>query len=277
MKRACDQNGRKCIPPGSAGDGLDRTTYPETHGLIVNADDWGLNRETTDRTLDCIRCGAVSSVSAMVFMEDSERGAEIARDHGIDAGLHLNFTSAFSVPGISPQLLVHQERVSQYLLRHRFSQLLFNPSLMRSFGYVVAAQHDEFTRLYGQEPKRLDGHHHMHLCANVLLGGLLPSGTVVRRNFSFQPGEKSFGNRSYRRTIDWILGRRHQLADFFFSVQPLAPLSRLQQIVDLSRQYVVEVETHPQELSEYVFLTGDGIRNLVGDRAVATSYNIGRS
>jgi hypothetical protein len=245
--------------------------------LIVNADDWGRDRETTDRTLDCVRCGAVSSVSAMVFMEDSERAAAITREHGIDAGLHLNFTLSFSESGIPSQLVAHQKRLSQYLLRHRLSQVVFHPGLIRSFEYVVAAQLDEFTRLYGQEPERIDGHHHMHLCANVLLGGLLPPGTIVRRNFSFQPGEKVFANRCYRQTVDWVLGRRHRLTDFFFCVQPLASPSRLQRILDLSRRYVVEVETHPQEPSEHAFLTGDGIRNLVGNLVIAPRFDIGLS
>lgn len=242
------------------------------HGLIVNADDWGRDRENTDRTLDCFRCGAISSVSAMVYMEDSERAAEIARDNRIDTGLHLNFTSPLSASGVSSQLVAHHRRVSQYLLRHRFSQAVFHPGLIRSFKYVVGAQRDEFTRLYGHEPERLDGHHHMHLCANVLLGGLLPSGTVVRRSFSFQPGEKSIANRRYRQTVDRILGRRHRLTDFFFSIQPLAPASRLQEIVNLSRQHVVELETHPQEPSEHRFLTGDEFRSL--SCVIASGYRI---
>src|SRR5215472_5373251 len=91
--------------------------------LIVNADDWGRDRETSDRTLDCIRCGAVSSVSAMMFMNDSERAAEIARAQGIDAGLHLNFTTRFSAQGVPAELSVHQERLSRYLLRHRLFQV----------------------------------------------------------------------------------------------------------------------------------------------------------
>ncbi len=39
------------------------------HGgvLIVNADDWGRDYENTERTLECIHRGSVSSVSAMVF------------------------------------------------------------------------------------------------------------------------------------------------------------------------------------------------------------------
>jgi hypothetical protein len=32
----------------------------------------------------------------MVFMEDSERAAARTREHGIEAGLHLNFTMPFS-------------------------------------------------------------------------------------------------------------------------------------------------------------------------------------
>jgi predicted glycoside hydrolase/deacetylase ChbG (UPF0249 family) len=240
----------------------------------VNADDWGRDRETSDRTLDCIRCRTVSSVSAMTFMEDSERAAAIACDQEIDAGLHLNFTSPFSASRVPSQLVAHQKQLSQYLLRHRSSQIVFHPGLIRSFKYVVAAQRDEFTRLYGKEPERLDGHHHMHLCANVILGGLLPQGTIVRRNFSFQPGEKTFANRYYRQGVDSILGRHHRLTDYFFSIQPLGPPSRIQRILDLSRQYIVEVETHPHEPSEHAFLTGDGIRDWLGNFVVASRFNI---
>jgi predicted glycoside hydrolase/deacetylase ChbG (UPF0249 family) len=238
----------------------------------VNADDWGRNPDMTDRTLDCVLCGTVSSVSAMMFMEDSERAAAIAREQGIDAGLHLNFTTSFSAPGIPARLSEHQQRLSRHLRRYRFSQVVFHPGLIRSFEYVVAAQRDEFTRLYGKEPGRLDGHHHMHLCANVLIGGLLPPGTVVRRSFSFQPGEKSFGNRFYRHVVDRALARRHRLTDFFFSLHPLAPSGRLERIFELSSQFVVEVETHPSEPAEYSFLTDGGIQKLNGNCSVAPGF-----
>jgi predicted glycoside hydrolase/deacetylase ChbG (UPF0249 family) len=45
--------------------------------LIVNADDWGRNRDATDRSLECHRNGRITTVSAMVFMEDSERAADL--------------------------------------------------------------------------------------------------------------------------------------------------------------------------------------------------------
>lgn len=239
--------------------------------LIVNADDWGRDRNTTDRILDCTRRKAVSSVSAMVFMDDSERSAAIARRERIDTGLHLNFTLPFTGDGCPAALLDHQHRIGAYLRRHRLSQMVFNPALGRSFEYVVKAQVDEFRRSYGTEPGRLDGHHHMHLCANVLLTGLLPSGTVVRRSFAFRPGEKGIANRAYRRCVDRVLGRRHRLTDFFFSLAPLDPSDRLRRIVGLARHHVVEVETHPVEPDEYRFLAGGEIFRRFDDIRIAAS------
>ncbi len=237
--------------------------------LIVNADDWGLDRQTTDRTLECCRPGAVSSVSAMVFMEDSERAAAIARERGIEAGLHLNFTTPFAGRGVPANLAEHQQRTARHLLRHRLAQIVFHPGLMRSFEYVAAAQLDEFRRLYGAAPERIDGHHHMHLSANVLMQKLLPSGTMVRRNFSFDPGEKSLANQLYRGFVDRGLARRHVLTDYFFALPPLEPASRLRRIFSLASQFAVEVETHPVNPDEHRYLAGGEIFRQLGEMGVA--------
>jgi predicted glycoside hydrolase/deacetylase ChbG (UPF0249 family) len=151
---------------------------------------------------------------------------------------------------------------------------MFYPALIRSFDYVVSAQLDEFSRLYGAAPARIDGHHHMHLCSNVLLGKLLPAGTIVRRNFSFQAGEKSFYNRLYRQVVDRKLARRHRLTDYFFSLAPLDPPERLRKIFSLARQSVVEVETHPVNADEYRFLMGDDILRWTEDRPIAHCFAV---
>lgn len=240
--------------------------------LIINADDWGRNREATDPTLECFLGKAVSSVSAMVYMEDSERAAQLALSSEVDAGLHLNLTTPFSAAGVPAALTWHHERVIGYLTRHRFAQVLFHPGLHRSFQYVVAAQLDEFRRLYQKAPDRVDGHHHMHLCANVLLAGLLPEGTIARRNFSFRPGQKSAFNRLYRRGMDSILARRHRLTDFFFSLPPFDPPSRLEQVFSLAHRSVVEVETHPVNLDEYRFLASGELFNWTGAIPIAPDF-----
>jgi chitin disaccharide deacetylase len=238
----------------------------------VNADDWGRDRQTTDRTLECFDKGAVSSVSAMVFMEDSERGARIAREQGIDAGLHLNLTAPFSATGVPPALVEHQKKLARCLRSHRLAQVLYHPTLASSFQYVVAAQLEEFRRMYGAAPDRIDGHHHMHLCTNVLLGGLLPRRTIVRRNFSFRLGEKNPANLAYRKIMDCILARRHYLVDLFYSLVPLEPPQRLQGIFSAARDYVVELETHPINPEEHRFLAEGTIFRYLGGTSVSSGF-----
>lgn len=242
--------------------------------LIINADDWGRDRENTDRIHDCVRRGTVSSVSAMVFMEDSERAAETAREKDIDAGLHLNFTTTFSGENCPRPLREHQRKVAEYL-RNYFARIIYHPGLTRSFEYVIAAQRDEFQRLYGKAPERLDGHFHMHLCANVLFGKLLPPDTIVRRNFSFARGEKGSINRGYRRVLDYLLARRHRIVDFFFALSPLEPLERLQRIFALGRQFVVELETHPVEPKEFRFLMSEEVLAQAGTLQIARKFDLG--
>ncbi len=249
-----------------------RTVHTAAGSLIINADDWGRDRQTTDRISECLAPGRVSTVSAMVFMQDSSRAAEKARENDTDAGLHLNLTTAFSAPYCQPQLAEQQRRLREYLGRNRFARAVFHPGLARSFEYVVTAQLDEFRRLYGADPNRLDGHHHMHLCANVLRQELLPAGIFVRRNFSFGPGDKGIVNRLYRKAVDRRLAKRHRLVDFLFSLPPIEPADRLGRIFSLARQSVVEVETHPVNLDEYEFLTGDEICRRLGDLTISRRF-----
>jgi hypothetical protein len=112
----------------------------------------------------------------------------------------------------------------------------------------------------------------MHLCANVFRQKLLPAGTIVRRNFSFGPGEKGYINRFYRRWQDRGLARRHRLADFFFSLPPIHPRSRLEQIFERAKRFNVEVETHPVNPDEYKFLLDGELLQFAGKGAVARGY-----
>jgi hypothetical protein len=209
----------------------------------------------------------------MVFMEDSERAAEIALEYNVDVGLHLNFTTPFQSPGCPAWLVERQYELSEYLKRHPFARVFYHPRLARSFEDIVAAQLDEFRRLYHRAPERLDGHHHMHLCANVLFGGLLPNGTIVRRNFSFLPGEKSLMNRLYRKAMDSVLARKHRVVDLFFSLPPLEPACRLQRMFSLASHFVIEVETHPINPDEYRYLTEGEIYSQTRDVPIASRFD----
>jgi chitin disaccharide deacetylase len=233
--------------------------------LIINADDYGRSPEATDNILRCLRAGAVTSASAMVFMTDSRRAAGLARASGLDTGLHLNLDLPFDAQDTPPELRRRQLRIAGYFRLGRWAQVVDNPFLRRDLTFVVRTQREEYGRLYGADPARVDGHHHLHLSANMLRGRLLPAGAVVRRSFTFGPGEKSFFNRAYRRRIDRRLARRHICADAFFSIEPLDDMPRLGRIIELARTHDVELMVHPGRPREVEFLLSPRILALLGD------------
>ena len=257
--------------PGGSSVGKS-STFPHAGVLIINADDWGRDHETTQRIFEC----SLSWQHLLCKCHGFHGGFGASRSASPRIGnrcrppseLHDTFFSVERSGAANEMSVQNWPLICEDTA---LAQVIYDPRLTGCFEYLVAAQVDEFHRLYGAVPKRLDGHHHMHLCANVLWGRLLPEGTVVRRNFSFRPGEKSLGNRLYRGLVDRMLARRHRLVDFLFSLAPLEPADRLQGIFSLARQHAVELETHPVDPEEYEFL-GDEVFRRIGDLPIASHY-----
>jgi predicted glycoside hydrolase/deacetylase ChbG (UPF0249 family) len=225
--------------------------------IIVNADDWGRTRAETEAALACYRQGRITSATAMVFMEDSERAAELAGDAGIDLGLHLNLTQRFSGRVSNGLLQEYHDRIVRFLNSSKYTFLNYNPLLRKQFQYVYQAQMDEFLRLYGKPPSHVDGHHHQHLCANMLLDRVIPTGEKVRGSFYFWPGEKNPVNRAYRRLVNLSLARRYRVPQFFFALSHCLKQDRLNRVAALAETVVVEIMTHPVNANERAYLMGD--------------------
>ena len=222
--------------------------------LIINADDLGRSQVATDNILACHAHRRLSSTSAMVFMADSERAAELAITSGIDVGLHINFSESFTGTSASPRLREAHEKIRRFLKSSKYALIFFHPFLRDQFRQVFTEQYAEFLRLYRRPPSHLDGHQHLHLATNMLFQRILPAGTKVRRSFSFQPGEKSAFNRWYRDRVDRHLARHHRLTDYFFALAHNFTIERVQKIVALSHESNVEFMTHPEMPADYHFL-----------------------
>ncbi|TMP94576.1 MAG: ChbG/HpnK family deacetylase [Verrucomicrobia bacterium] len=151
----------------------------------------------------------------------------------------------------------HHGRTIRYLMGNKYAQLVYNPFLRKAFSYSYQAQVDEFVRLFGKQPSHIDGHHHMHLCANILLSNMIPAHTKLRRNFSFWPGEKSMSNRTYRWLVDRWLARRYRLADYFFDLTQCIEGKKLDRVAALAKSSNVELMTHPTVSAEKAFLMSD--------------------
>ncbi|HYT61608.1 MAG TPA: ChbG/HpnK family deacetylase [Haliangiales bacterium] len=238
--------------------------------LIINADDWGGWKSATDAALACYEKNRITSVSAMVFMDDSERAAALARDLGMDVGLHVNLNQDFSASHCPTHLKQNHSRIKRFLKRNRYAQVLYNPFLRKEFRDVYEAQAEEFVRLYGKQPSHIDGHRHMHLCTNMLLDGVIPPGQKVRRSFSFWPGEKSSLNRAYRGFVDKRLVRRHRTTDYFFALSQCLQGKRLARVTELAKEAKVELMAHPEKVEEYAWLMSDDYLRVVRDLQTAT-------
>jgi chitin disaccharide deacetylase len=225
--------------------------------LIINADDWGRSQAETDAALACYRAGRITSASAMVFMDDSERAADLAKNSPIDMGLHVNLIEPFTAKNATKQLCESHDRIVRFLKGSKYALLFYNPLLRQQFRDVFQAQLDEFFRIYGTQPSHFDGHQHMHLCSNMLLDAVIPPGEKVRRNFSFWPGEKSALNRAYRRLVDGWLARRYRLPDYFFSLFQCLKTERMARVTEFAQMASVELMTHPIIAEEYAFLMSE--------------------
>ena len=240
------------------------------HMIIINADDWGRSRPETDAAMACYERGRITSASAMIFMEDSVRAAQIARDRGMDVGLHLNLSEKFSgeIPGGT--LAERHDRIARFLGSHKYALLLYHPTLGRDLQYVYRAQVDAFTVLYGRPPSHIDGHQHLHLCTNMLLDGIIADGEKVRRSFHFWPGERSLANRAYRRAVDRLLARRYRITDYFFALSQCMQQQRLARVLDAAQTSMVEIMTHPATAGENAFLMSDAFLASLGSLEMGT-------
>jgi chitin disaccharide deacetylase len=242
--------------------------------LIVNADDWGRSREETDVTLPFCLAKRITSVSAMVYMRDSARAAELALRAGLDVGLHVNLTQRFDQDHVPAGLLADHHKVATFLSRNRYAQLLYHPALRRHFRNVYEAQAAEFERLYAIRPSHIDGHRHMHLSSNMLVDGIIPRGQRVRRSFSFWPGEKSAFNRAYRRLVDWRVSGRYRTTDYFFVLSQYSQPERLRCLSMLARGATIELMTHPAVPAEHAFLASEHFGAFLDELELGTFASI---
>ncbi len=242
--------------------------------LIVNADDLGRSELATDRIFACFTNGALSAASAMVFMDDSERAALITRGSGLDIGLHLNFTEQFN--HASQAIAPLHGRVIRFLRKAKYSFLFYHPGLRNSFRDLVKIQIEEFHRIFGVAPTHIDGHHHMHLCSNLLVQNLVPPGSVVRRSFSFRSGEKSLWNRAYRRVVDRRVKGQHRCTDYLFSLSSSLKAGQISHIIEQAKVAAVELQCHPELTSEYEYLMSKEWAELRSTAPLATFGSLNR-
>lgn len=216
--------------------------------LIVNADDFGWNRPTTDATLEAFGAGRITSATALMFMEDSERAAGLALEAGLPVGLHVNLTDPFTAGDVPAAIRDRQMSA----IRHygapatvfRSRRWSYDPRLAELTAAAIADQLERFRETFGQEPTHFDGHNHVHVCPNVALA--LPGDAKVRTALGIAPG----GGRKAK-----LLALRQRLTlgerkttRYFLNITGLHPefvAGGPESLLGLAERSSVEVMAHP--------------------------------
>lgn len=223
--------------------------------LIVNADDWGYDGPTTRAIADCYRAGGLTSTTAMMFMAGSEEAASMAGDHPqLGIGLHLNLFEEYSGDAVPVATRDRQRRLLERFQLGRLRRWIYDPRIRGLVDRVVADQWERFEALYGRRPTHVDGHHHSHMAANVLLSRSLPRGTAIRTALSDgrPPGRLTGSVRELRRRL--VLSR-YRTTDYFISIETVWPGlsgSPSTEVLDIARRTSVEVMVHPAFSHEYL-------------------------
>ena len=233
--------------------------------LIVNADDYGAAPATTDAILDCFERGAITSATTMVWMQDTERAAELAAERELPTGLHLNLTMDFDGPAVPPDVAAVQGRLTGRMSRRLgLTRWAYRPLLRGAVNTSIADQLGRFEELYGRPPTHLDSHNHVHLSPNVLFSKALSHGTKVRTSHDFA-GRLGDSPKVLRRAL---MRRRFRTTDSFFSIRSIHPElggSGLEEALNRARTHSVEVMVHPHWEDEYELLGTDAWLQAIAD------------
>jgi predicted glycoside hydrolase/deacetylase ChbG (UPF0249 family) len=232
--------------------------------LIVNADDFGGNPLATERIAECFAANRITSTTAMVYMQDSPRAAEIAASRSLAVGLHLNLTQEFENPATPGPVRERQARAVRYFAGRRSTRFIINPVLVRAVGRCIEDQLDRFRELFGREPTHIDGHNHVHLSPTVLLA--LPKGARVRT------AESSYVNSHratahIRRARHLLIAGRQLTTDRLYAINRLKENATEQEMRDLlapAERLTVEIMVHPDRNGDYRLLMSDEWRDAIG-------------
>lgn len=231
--------------------------------LIVNADDWGGERRSTEAIDEAFRAGRVTSTTAMVYMEDSGRAAEIAVAAMLPVGLHLNLTQPFTEATAAAPVRERQRRVVAAFHGHgpdgqpgtaRLRRWLYDPRVAKLVGDTLGDQLERFEALYGGPPTHFDGHNYVDTTPNVFLSRALPRGSKMRNTLDRYPLDTGAG--AFAREVRQRLRRSR-----FRSTRYVLHISELElpddPRLELAVTDSVEVICHPDHGPEMERLMSD--------------------
>jgi len=202
-------------------------------GLIVNADDLGVDAATTRGIASAYRNGIVSSASLMVTTPAVEDAVATVRTTEMPVGLHLSLTQGRAIVG--PRLTRLVDETGRFKLRARdfITARRQDVALIEQIRAETRAQLTKALDL-GLPLTHVDSHQHVHMNPTIfrILEDEASSFGIRRIRLSYEPlrflwcagrylGMLERNNLSkwlVTRACAWQIGPRLDSPDFFFGV-----------------------------------------------------------
>ena len=103
----------------------------------------------------------------------------------------------------------------------------------------------------------------MHLCVNMMISNLFPTGSKVRKSFTFGAGDKNILNRLYRQMLNLYISKRYLSTDYFFDIVSIRKYDRLKKVASLAVNKKVEIEVHPENKDEFNFILSGEFHDII--------------
>lgn len=222
--------------------------------FIVNADDYGHDRNRTEAIRECFRNGLLTQTTAMVNMPYCDEAIECARKDGIQEriGLHLNLTFGRPVTANIARSRLFCDENGFFTGRFHRSRVwrMWLPHFERqAVAEEISAQMDRYCS-FGLPLMHIDSHHHSHtdpVILGIVIALAKQKGFRSIRLSRNLPIANSFLKRIYKRRVNCMI-KKSALAssDYFGAVSDVA--SALSSLPD---DVTVEIMTHP------IYVKGD--------------------
>lgn len=221
--------------------------------VILHADDFGFDKDTTESTIELLECGALTSASIMVKMPASKMALEYARKHPEKSfGVHLTYVDGLESCATDISSLVDANGVflpSNDVRKRALMLKLKRNDIVRE----SLAQIKVLTKA-GIKVSHLDSHGHLHKFPSFLLA--LNDITRISKTYKVRRVQNIFIEKPMvspttilNRMFASYIARRFKSTDYFFMSTNALDINWSDAIIaqmdKLPHDTTIEVGVHP--------------------------------
>lgn len=220
---------------------------------VINADDFGMDKETSDAITKAFLEHKINRTTTMVNMDYFENAYEESIKGGFSTlvGLHLNLTQGIPLTDKIKKIRLFCDQHGCFngmCMQTIFSRIVpFSKDVNNAVYEEIEAQFKKYLEFYGTGAggHHLDSHHHVHKNMNIL-----PICIALAKKYGFNSMRyaKTAGSKvncGYNKIVNYMIRKNLETSYYmlFDSVHDYATRRKENSILDF-----FEVECHPKEI-----------------------------